>query len=268
MNEKRVAENLQKTSARIQAVIADDEAPLRAYLRSLLQTAWPELVICAEAANGADAIDAVVACDADIAFLDIRMPGMSGLEAARHLPDGCRVVFVTAYESYAVEAFEQEALDYLLKPVTPERLALTISRLRERMEAGDVLPGHLSDIVEALLARQNNVQQNSWLHWLRVQHGDGVRLINVEDVLYFRAEDKYTAVVTAEGEFLIRTPIKTLIGKLDPDTFWQIHRSTIVRVDRIGGVSRSLTGRFVVRLRGVTDEFVVSRAYGHLFKQM
>lgn len=254
--------------SQIQAVIADDEAPLRVYLRTLLQTTWPELVICAEVANGDDAIAAVAKYGADIAFLDIRMPGMSGLEAARSLPAQCRVVFVTAYDSYAVEAFEQEALDYLLKPVTPERLATTISRLRERMEQGAVLPGHLSQVVETILARQNDAHQNSWLHWLRVQHGDGVRLIGVGDVLYFRAEDKYTAVVTPEGEFLIRTPIKTLIRELDPDMFWQIHRSTIVRVDRIESVSRSLTGRFVVRLQGVGDEFVVSRAYGHLFKQM
>lgn len=253
----------------VKAVIADDESLLRQSLRALLAEAWPDLVICGEAGNGREAVDLISAQHPQIAFLDIRMPGLSGMEVAEAIGDFCHVVFVTAFDHYAVQAFEREALDYLLKPVSIERLGKTVTRLKEKLAA--VPPRLPPDAAEALrrflngLTAENGSQR---IRYLRVQQGDGVRLVPVEDVIYFKASDKYTEVITRQGEALIRKPIKDLAGELDPATFWQIHRGTIVNARFIARVSRSLTGSGVVKLAGRDEALTVSSRYMHLFKQM
>jgi len=248
------------------AIIADDEAELRTYLKSLLKAAWPELVICGEATNGAEAVALVEKLRPNIAFLDIRMPGMSGLEAARRIGDQCRTVFVTAYDQYAVEAFEQEALDYLLKPVTEQRLAKTIARLRaQKPDSSQLLDGKALERIAAAVARQTKPE---YLQWIKVGHGDGIRLIAADDVSFFKAEDKYTLVATQKGESLIRKSIKDLSLNLNPERFWQIHRSTIVNVSSIKSTARSITGRYQIRLKNRPEILTVSRSYAYLFQQM
>jgi len=249
----------------VKAVIADDEAPLRQFLRARLSEVWPELVICGEAKNGKDALDLIERHRPQIAFLDIRMPGLTGMQVARKIADSCRIVFVTAYDEYAVEAFEKEAVDYLLKPVSGERLEKTVKRLKQALESGATAP---ADVLHRLMARLSEMEKPGPLQYLRVQHGDGVRLIPVEDVIYFKAEDKYTAVITKEGEALVRKPIKELAEDLDPEKFWQIHRGVIVNVRSIARVSRSLTGKGVVKLKDRSETLTVSSRYMHLFKQM
>jgi DNA-binding LytR/AlgR family response regulator len=250
------------------AVIADDEKELRAYLRALLAEVWPDLVICGEAANGQEAVDLVGATHPQIAFLDIKMPGLSGMEVAKRIAGACRIVFVTAFDQYAVEAFERSAVDYLLKPVSKERLFLTVARLKEQMASSPAPPPDLADVVEQLLARLPTKEAPPFLRWIRAQQKEHVRLIPVEEIDYFRAEDKYTVVATKEGESLIKKGIRELVQELDPDRFWQIHRGTIVNVSRIEKVSRSLTGRGVLKLKGRAETFTVGRNYLHLFKQM
>ena len=252
----------------IQAIIADDEKELRRYLRSLLAETWKELEICAEAADGEEVLKQVETFAPAVVFLDIRMPGLSGLDAAQKIAGCCRIVFVTAYEQYAVEAFEREALDYLVKPVSRERLAITVDRLKKQLSMEDCPAPANPEAVRRILADIRNLVQPEYLHWMRVQHNGAVRLIPVEDVAYIQAEDKYTVVMTAAGEFLINKSIKELCRMLDPAKFWQIHRSTIVNVSRIEGVSRSLTGRGVMKLINRKEILTVSRPYLHLFKQM
>lgn len=206
----------------VKAVIADDEAPLRQFLRARLAEVWPELVICGEAKNGKETLELIERHRPQIAFLDIRMPGLSGMEVAAKIAGACRVVFVTAYDAYAVEAFEKEAVDYLLKPVSKERLARTLMRLKNALESSAAAP---SDVLHLLMARLSEMKGSARLQYLRVQQGDAVRLIPVDDVIYFKAEDKYTTVITKEGESLIRKPVKKLPEDLDPAKFWQIHRA-------------------------------------------
>lgn len=250
------------------AIIAEDEKPLRRHLRSRLEEVWPDLHIVAEAQNGEEALDLIGRHHPDIAFLDIQMPGLSGMEVAQRVAGSCRVVFVTAYDQYAVDAFETEAVDYLLKPVTRERLAKTISRLKSGITPSG--PPSLQTLqgVERVLADMAEQEESSHLRWVRVQQGESVRLVPVDEICYFKSSDKYTVVRTAEGEFLIRKPIKALVRELDPDVFWQIHRGTVVNVSCIAGVSRSLTGRGVVRLKNLPESLTVSQPYMHLFKQM
>jgi DNA-binding LytR/AlgR family response regulator len=240
----------------IRAIIADDEEQLRSYLKSRLLEVWPDLVICGEARNGQEALELMEKYRPDIAFLDIRMPGLSGMEVAREIAGSCRVVFITAYDQYAVEAFENEAVDYLLKPVTRERLERTVKRLKEQTAASTKPPLNFSEIVERLV------------QWIQVQQGDSIRLIPVDEVFYFKASDKYTMVISKEGESLIRKPIKELADELDPNEFWRIHRGTIVNAACISKVSRSLTGRSIIRLKDLPETLTVSRSYAHLFKQM
>jgi DNA-binding LytR/AlgR family response regulator len=249
----------------VKAVIADDEAPLRQFLRARLSEVWPELVICGEAKNGKEALDLIERHRPHIAFLDIRMPGLTGMEVAGKIPGSCRIVFVTAFDEYAVEAFEKEAVDYLLKPVSNERLAKTVKRLKENLESGAAVP---ADVLRRLLARLSGEERAGSLQYLRVQHGDGVRLIHVDDVIYFKAEDKYTTVITREGESLVRKPIKELAEELDHEKFWQIHRGAIVNVRFIARVSRSLTGKGVIKLKDRSETLTVSSRHMHLFKQM
>jgi DNA-binding LytR/AlgR family response regulator len=250
------------------AIIADDEKELRTYLKTLLSEIWPELMICGEAKNGKEALELVESKQPQIAFLDIRMPGLSGMEVAKRIAGLCRIVFVTAFDQYAVEAFEREAVDYLLKPVSKERLIQTIQRLKNRLNASTEPPTRLTEVIDQVLSRLPSRGKADYLHWIKTQLKDSVRLIPVEEIDYFKAEDKYTLVITKEGESMIKKSIKELAQELDPGQFWQIHRGTIVNVSRIEKVSRSLTGRGILKLKGRPDLFTVSRNYLHLFKQM
>ncbi len=252
----------------INAIIADDEAPLRAMLKRRLAEIWPELSIAGEAENGLRALELVMELQPDIAFLDIRMPGLSGMEVAQKITGPCCVVFVTAYDQYAVEAFESAAVDYLLKPVTSERLEKTICRLKERLDAPPSSQPDLAGLLEKLVNKAPSLEKQGPLKWIRALKGETVRLVPVEDVCYFQARDKYTAVVTSQGEFLIRKPVRELADELDPQSFWRIHRGTIVNVKCIQKVSRSITGRLALKLVDSRETLAVSRTYSHLFKQM
>ena len=251
------------------AIIVDDEKELRTYLRSMLAETWPQLEICGEAANGKEALKMVDAFAPHIAFLDIKMPGLSGLDVAKDIAGICRIVFITAYDQYAVEAFEREAVDYLVKPVTKERLLQTINRLKKQLQSSPGPPADIARIVTQVLANlQENKNADQYLQWIKTQHKESVRLIPVEEVDYFQAGDKYTLVITVRGEALIKKSIKELSRELDPHKFWQIHRGTIVNVSRIEHVGRSLTGRGILKLKNRSDDLTVSRQYLHLFKQM
>ena len=252
----------------IRAVIADDEAPLRQHLRSQLVKVWPELTICAEAENGPQALELIRSKRPDIAFLDIKMPGLSGLEVAQNINAPCRVVFVTAFDSFAVEAFENAAVDYLLKPVSADRLKITTERLQKHLGQTAQPPEALQHIVSQLMSALQVDNTADHLEWVTARKGEEVQLVPVADIYYFKAEDKYTVVKTKKTEYLIRTSIKQLEKSLDPGLFWRIHRGTIVNVGRIAKVYRSLSGRMDITLNGLPDKLRVSRTYTHLFKQM
>ena len=244
------------------ALLAEDEPLLRAQLKARLAAAWPELEIVAEAENGDDALALATAHRPDIAFLDIRMPVRSGLDVAREIGGGCHVVFVTAYDEYAVAAFDEGAVDYVLKPPTPERIAKVVARLKARLAAA---PLDLSALL-ARLAPGNGAA--SPLRWIRASLGASMKMIAVDDVIYFQSGDKYTKVVTPEGEALIRKPIKDLYEELDAETFWQIHRGTIVNLRAISRVDRDWRGEPVIVLRGRDEKLAVSRTFAHRFKSM
>ncbi|ESP63105.1 two component transcriptional regulator, LytTR family [Smithella sp. ME-1] len=251
------------------AIIVDDEKELRTYLKKMLAETWPQLEICGDAANGKEALKMVDAFAPHIVFLDIKMPGLSGLDVAKNIAGICRIVFITAFDQYAVEAFEREAVDYLIKPVTKERLVQTINRLKKQLQSSPEPPTDLARIItEALGSFQGNTHANRYLQWIKTQRKDSIRLVPVEEIDYFQAGDKYTLLKTAQGEALIKKSIKELTQELDPQKFWQIHRGTIVNVSRIENVGRSLTGRGVLKLKNRSDTFTVSRQYLHLFKQM
>jgi len=251
------------TQARITAIIADDEPRLAEYLKERLAVLWPELVIAGVAGNGPEAQALLDAEAPDIAFLDIRMPGLSGLDVARGASRDVRIVFVTAFDQYALAAFERAAVDYLLKPVSDERLAETVARLKAQATPP---PGDIGTVLAAIAQLAPGGPQK--LAWIRASRGSEVQLIDVEDVCYFQANDKYTSVFTADGESLIRTPLKELAGQLDPQRFWQVHRGTIVNVRHIATTTRDLAGRITLRLKRRPEPLAVSRAYMHLFKQM
>ncbi|HET7402553.1 MAG TPA: LytTR family DNA-binding domain-containing protein [Usitatibacter sp.] len=246
-------------------VIADDEPLLRAQLRSRLARLWPDLTVVHEMENGRDVEDVLQRHGPSVFFLDVHMPGVNGLEAARRIAGRAHVVFVTAYDEHAVEAFERGAVDYVLKPFTEERLALAIQRLRERLQAA---PAHLEELVQTLAARLAPVAAPQYLRWIKASVGPHVRLIPVEEVVFFQSDDKYTRVVTCEGEALIRKPIRELLDELDPELFWQVHRATIVNVDRIASVRRGLKDQAEILLRERPETLVVSRAFTHRFRQM
>ena len=251
----------------VSALIVDDEAPMRDQLRARLREVWPELQIVAEAANGIDAVAMANAHQPDIVFLDIRMPGQSGIEAARHLYNRCHIVFVTAYDQYAIDAFEHGAMDYLLKPVVAERLAMTCERLRKRLAAA---PQNIGDQLAQLtrLLTQGEEKKPEYLRWIQAQVGNSLRMISTKEVLFFQSDEKYTLVQTAQAEMLIRKTLKELSDELDPREFWRIHRSTLVRVDAIAEVSRDERGRQMLRVRNHPKELEVSRNHAHLFQQM
>jgi DNA-binding LytR/AlgR family response regulator len=249
---------------RVSAVIADDEPLLRAQLRARLGRLWPELAIVHEMESGRG-VEAVIAEHAPrLFFLDIHMPGVNGLEAARAIGRRAHVVFVTAFDQYAVEAFERGAVDYVLKPFNEARLAETVARLRERLATA---PAAMEALLELLAARAEP-RPAEHLRWIKASMGQNVRLIPVDEVLFFQSDEKYTRVVTADGEALIRKPIKELLEELDPDKFWQVHRATIVNVDAIASVRRGLKDQAEIALKGHRETLVVSRNFTHLFKQM
>lgn len=254
------------------ALIADDEPHLAHYLRERLAIAWPELEIAGIAGDGPEALRLIEEHDPDVLFLDIRMPGLTGLDVARRAATGVHVVFVTAYDQYAVDAFEREAVDYILKPVTDERLRDTVRRLRERLQSpppSDALAAALEALGRALpslgAAGPGAVER---LAWIRAAIGSQVRLISVDEVCYFQANDKYTSVFTHEGEALIRTSLKELAEQLDPARFWQIHRSTIVNLTHVAATTRDVSGKTSLRLKSRPETLAVSRAFVHRFRQM
>ena len=251
-----------------EAIIADDEEQLRIHLKSKLAELWPELIICGEAKNGLEAMDLIELYRPAIAFLDIKMPGLSGIEVAQKISTNCRVVFITAFDQYAVKAFENEAVDYLLKPVTDERLAKTIKRLKKQISAISKPPIDFSRTMDRLLAALKDNQPGGYLKWIKVRHGEELRLISIDEVCYFKAADKYTLVRTLEKESLIKKSIRQLAEELDPEQFWRIHRGSIINVNWIAGVHRSFAGRYIVKLKKLPETLTVSRSYAHLFKQM
>ncbi len=275
------------------ALIADDERLMREQLRARLQEVWPELEIVAEAKNGLEAVALTEQHHPDIVFLDIRMPGLTGVDAARQISQlptfdeaqgwpGCEIVFITAYDQYAVQAFEQGVVDYVLKPAERERLMVTVQRIRQRMgerakhraegadDADAPLPAHTPDMQQLLqrLAVQLNPAAPPKLQWIQATVRQAIQMIPVEDVLFFISDEKYTRVQTATVEALIRKPIKELVEEIDMQLFWQIHRSTLVNIKAIAGVSRDERGRQLVSVRGLTEKLEVSRSYAGLFKAM
>ncbi|RNF28427.1 transcriptional regulator [Massilia aurea] len=252
------------------AIIADDERLMRDQLRMRLQEAWPELQIVGEAKNGEEAVQLVAELNPDLTFLDIRMPGKTGMEAAREIGDASQIVFVTAYDQYAVEAFERGAIDYVLKPTEPDRLKITVDRLKERLDKPQVA-GSVNDSVSAMLsqlAEKIAAPKQKHLQWIQASIGQDLRMIPVEEILFFRSDEKYTAVQTAGFEALIRKPVRDLADELDPSLFWQIHRATLVNVNAIEGVTRDIRGRHLVLVKGRPEKLEVSRSFLHLFKQM
>lgn len=247
------------------ALIADDEPHLALYLKEQLALLWPELEIVHLARNGDEAAARIAELEPDLAFLDIQMPGLSGLEVAQGIEGETRVVFITAFDTYAVQAFEHCALDYLLKPLKTERLARTIERIRA---AGRNAPdARLADALQRL-TRGPAAPAPSRLRFIRAGQGDFVHQVAISDVLFFHADDKYTVVQTATGEHLIRTTISELAEQLDPDQFWQVHRATLINLDYLAGTRRDETSRLFVRMKGHASELRVSRAYVHLFRAM
>jgi DNA-binding LytR/AlgR family response regulator len=252
------------------AVVAEDEALLRGALCRLLAEAWPELDERIECEDGAEALEAIAQHQPDVAFLDIRMPGLSGLEvaaAAAECSPATRVVFTTAYDQYAIAAFERGAVDYLLKPIAPERLAVTVQRLKARPPQAPAEAASLAELVRELVRRGDTAAPPP-LTWIAASHGRETRLVMVDDVAYFRADSKYTVAVTAEGEFLLRTPLRELLGALDPQSFRQIHRSAIVNLKAIAAIVRDDSGRGALRLKQRPETLVVSQPFMALFKAM
>jgi DNA-binding LytR/AlgR family response regulator len=256
------------------AIIADDERLMRDLLRTRLSQVWPELQILGEAKNGDEAVQLVHELEPDLTFLDIRMPGKTGMEAARDIGGASQVVFVTAYDQYAVEAFERGAIDYVLKPPEPERLKITVERLKERLSApqgAGAAPADMSQTMSAMLsqlAEKIAAPKPKHLQWIQASIGQDLRMIPVEDILFFRSDEKYTCVQTASFEALIRKPVRDLADELDPALFWQIHRATLVNVNAIEGVTRDIRGRHLVLIKGRPEKLEVSRSFLHLFKQM
>jgi DNA-binding LytR/AlgR family response regulator len=251
------------------ALIADDEPHLARALAAELSRLWPELQVVHVARNGVEAAERIATLQPDLAFLDIQMPGLTGLEVAQGIEGATRVVFVTAYDEYAVQAFEHEALDYVLKPVKPERLQRTLERVQRALlqpAADDSAP--LLAALRRLLPATPSAPGTERLRWVRASSGELTHQVDVQEVLFFRADDKYTCVQTAGAEHLIRTPIAELGAQLDPGQFVQVHRSTIVNMAHLAGTRRDENSRLFLRIKGHTHELPVSRAYVHLFKAM
>ena len=245
------------------ALLAEDEENLRDELRETLAAVWPELAICAEATDGLQAMAALEAHSPDVLFLDIQMPGMNGLEVAKLASERCHVVFVTAYDKYAVAAFEQGAVDYVLKPFSHARLAQTVKRLRSRVNG---VPANLEGLLKMLAEKLGD--ERAYIRWITASQGNDLRLITIDEICYFQAGDRYTRVLTADKESLIRRPIKDLAEDLDPNVFWQIHRSTIVNVNAIAGITRDFRRRLRVRLKQRSETLPVSDPFAYRFAQI
>ena len=251
------------------ALLADDEPHLARALAEDLAALWPELQVVHVARHGLEAAERIAALQPDLAFLDIQMPGLTGLEVAQGIEGRTRVVFVTAYDEYAVQAFEQEALDYVLKPVKRERLQRTIERVRRALDTGAATGEDSPQLLAALRKLLPTAAPSTErLRWVRASVGELMHQIDIEDVLFFRADDKYTCVQTAAAEFLIRTPIAELAQQLDPAQFQQVHRSTLINLRHLAGTRRDEASRLFVRIKGHALELPVSRAYVHLFRAM
>ncbi len=256
----------------LRALIADDEIHLAEHLKTELARLWPELEIVALARTGREAAAQIEALQPDLAFLDIQMPGLTGLEVAEGIEGPTRVVFVTAFDEFACQAFEQAALDYVLKPVKTERLQKTVQRLQASLGAapvGEDPPadeGALARTLQRLLAGPGAA--GAPLRYVRASQGELMHQIPIGEVIYFHADDKYTCVQTLQGEYLIRTPIAELAQQLDPQEFWRVHRSTLINLAHLAGTRRDELSRLFLRFKGLSQELPVSRAYVHLFKAM
>jgi DNA-binding LytR/AlgR family response regulator len=243
------------------ALIAEDEPLLRAEIRNTLTELWPELVICAEAADGLQAIEALETLQPRILFLDIQMPGRNGLDVARHASGKAHVVFITAYDAYAVQAFEEGALDYVLKPISVERMKLTVERLRQRLREP---PADLSNLADLL---KNIVKpETKYLKWLTVPHASELRVVAVSEILFLKADNKYTTLATRAATYLLNSSLKEMQSKLDPAVFWQIHRSTVVNISAIDTIFRTFRGALEIKLKDRSELLAVSAAHAHLFK--
>jgi DNA-binding LytR/AlgR family response regulator len=252
-------------------VVAEDEPLLREALLAALRVAWPELGIVAACEDGGSALEAIATHQPEVAFLDIRMPGLTGIEvaaAALEASPRTRVVFVTAYDQYAIAAFDAGAVDYLLKPVAADRLAQTVQRVRARMDDGVADPAALGTLLRELSTALPRTIAREPLVWLTASSGNATRLIMVDDVLYFRADNKYTVVMTAAGESLLRKPIKELLEVLDPATFKQVHRATIVNLKAIDSIARDDSGRGLLKLKSRPETLTVSQPFMALFRNM
>jgi DNA-binding LytR/AlgR family response regulator len=247
------------------ALVAEDESILREQLVEQLGALWPELTIVGEAADGVQALRMLGELTPDVLFLDIEMPGATGLEVARQASGRCHVVFVTAYDQHAVAAFDQGAVDYVLKPLSAARLFTAVSRLKQRIGQA---PARIDATLATLGAAPASSAARQPLRWINASVGQNLKLITVDEVAYFQADNKYTRVVTAEGEALIRKSLKELTDELDPQQFWQIHRSTVVNVSAIAGATRDFRGRLMLKLKNRSDQLLVSDTYTHLFRQM
>jgi DNA-binding LytR/AlgR family response regulator len=248
----------------VSAVLVEDESVLRDELRDALAALWPELLIAGEARDGIEALQLLEKLAPDVLFLDMQMPGLSGLDVARHAQGRCRVVFVTAYDTYAVAAFETGALDYVLKPIDPARLARTVDRLKREL-AGSTVPSALEPPLQRL---SSGMEPRSYLKWINASSGQTLRVITTDEVEYFQADTKYTRVVTADGEYLVRMSLRQLLDQLDPERFWQVHRSTIVNAGAIAMVTRDFRGHVHLSLKNRPERLPVSEAYHHRFRQM
>jgi DNA-binding LytR/AlgR family response regulator len=245
------------------ALIAEDEVHVAVDLRNRLAELWPALDIIGIAPDGVGALERLENEKPDVAFLDIRMPGMTGLEVVRQLKHACLLVFVTAYDQFAVEAFERAAVDYLVKPVSEERLSNTVARLQQALQKS--APPDLAALIAAL---QSAAPAPARLKWIKASLGERLRVVSVEEVCYFRSADKYTTVYTRDAELVVRTPIKELIAQLDPEQFWRVHRGTVVKVGQIATATTDALGHVTLKLRDRPESLEVSRSYARLFKQM
>ena len=253
------------------ALIADDEPLLRERLRAHLARVWPQLQVVAEARNGREAIELFEIHVPQVAFLDVHMPGLNGIDAARSIARRAEIVFVTAHEHYAVQAFEYGAIDYVVKPFEEARLADSVARLQARLAAPRSLPAGFDAVLEQLAAElksRGGAGQAKYLQWIRASVASSVRLIPVEQIAFLRSDEKYTLVVWEGGEALIRRPIRELVEELDPDSFAQIHRSVIVNLRQVAQIDRGFNDTAEVRLKGRREVLPVSRSFLHVFRQM
>jgi DNA-binding LytR/AlgR family response regulator len=253
---------------RPQAVIAEDEEPQRRKLVELLGEIWPALEIAAQCEDGLSALESVTSLQPTVAYLDIRMPGLTGLEIARAAGPGTHVVFTTAYDEYAVSAFDHGAIDYLLKPIKRERLEQSVARLKERVSSHSVNSTKIGAVLDALQGRMSSRPTLGSISWITGSLGNITKMFGIGEVLFFQAQDKYVRVVTLEDEVQIRTPLRELLAALDPEAFWRIHRSVIVRAAAIHRIELDVEGKLQLRVKGRTDVLPVSSAYQYRFKPM